>query len=628
MQDPAQLNDPIVYTLTATNTGNVTLSGVAITDSLLGAGITYTWPGTAGILLPGQSVTATGSHPVTQAEIDAGVATNTATASGQDPGGNPVPSGPASTTTPLAPGPHLTLDKTASPAFGTPAAVGDLITFGFTITNDGNLTLNTVAITDRLPGLSAIAYTWPGISGVLAPGQSATATATYPITQDDIDAGGVANTAISNGTTPGGADTPSNEDGTNTPIPQAPGIGLTKTADASGVQNPTVVGDPIVYHFTVTNTGNTSLTGVTITDQLAGLSALTYSWPGADGELSPQQSATATATYAVTQADIDNGQVVNSATATGDAPGGGTPQSPPVSTVTPTGAAAALSLVKSASPILASSYTAGQLITYTFVVTNTGNVLVSGIAITETAFSGTGVLGAATCDVTALAPTEQATCTAAYTLTQADVDSGQLSNTATASGTDPNQDPVDSNPSSVVIPSDPSPALTLLKTANLTSVTTAGQVITYTFTVTNTGNVTIAGITISETVFTGAGSAPAPTCPAEAASLAPGQSVDCTATYTDVDADLTGSPILNTATATGVPAGSDPLTTPPSTALVDTVVPEPPTPPEPPAPPVPDVSPLAKTGSTLPVLQFALGAMLILIGTVFTTRNRRRRGTR
>ncbi len=630
---PAAAGQLITFRYTLVNTGNVSLQNVSIADPLPGLGtITYAWPGADGVLSPQQVATATATYAVTQADVDAGQVANTADAAGETTTGTPVESEPSSTLTPLVPGAALDLQKGATPAFGTPAAPGDLITFDFTITNTGNLTLQDVNVVDLLPGLSTITYTWPGDAGVLAPGDIATATATYPITLADIDAGTVANTAIAHGTTPGGADTPSPEATTETPIPRAPALSLTKSANASGVSAPAAVGDPIVYTFSVTNTGNTTLTGVVITDQLAGLSALTYTWPGADGVLAPTQSATAVATYLVTQADITAGAVDNLAVASGLDPDDAPVESEPAATDTPLAANAAISLVKSVSPSDAASFVVGQTLIYSFVVTNTGNLPISTLSIADLSFSGSGPLPAATCPTGSLAPGAQATCTSSYVITQDDLDVGEITNTAEASGLAPDETPVTSNESSAVVPAAQTPSLLLAKSADTTEVTEAGQTVTYTYRLTNTGNVTLSAAAVTETVFTGAGTAPAPECPAEAATLLPGAFVDCTATYTTVEADLTGEPILNTATGSATTPTETTVTTPPSSAEVPTVVPTPtPTPtPTPPAPPAPDNGgALPTTGGTVPLgLLGAATAMLVAgLALVFVRRYLRiRRG--
>ena len=130
----------------------------------------------------------------------------------------------------------------------------------------------------------------------MAPGQSVTATATYVLTQADVDAGGVDNNATAIGTPPTGTP-PVSEDGTTVPVTPVAGITLDKTGSlaAGGIG---VAGDAVEYAFTVTKTGNVSLTGVGVTDQLKGLSGLAYgTWPGAEGTLAPGQSVTATASY-------------------------------------------------------------------------------------------------------------------------------------------------------------------------------------------------------------------------------------------------------------------------------------------------------------------------------------------
>jgi uncharacterized repeat protein (TIGR01451 family) len=101
-------------------------------------------------------------------------------------------------------------------------------------------------------------------------------------------------------------------------------------------------------------------------------------------------------------------------------------------------------------------------------------------------------------------------------------------------------------------------ALTLVKTANAKDITAVGQVITYTFHVTNTGHVTLTNLALNEIAFTGTG--PTPSCTPQPTSLAPGDSATCTATYTTTEADVARGGIKNVASATGVDPAGGPTT--------------------------------------------------------------------
>jgi uncharacterized repeat protein (TIGR01451 family) len=85
----ADAGDFIDYTFTVTNTSTVTLTDVDVTDPLVS---TITCPGGNPIssLAAFGFVTCTGSYTITQADVDAGVVTNTATSTGLDPDGDPV----------------------------------------------------------------------------------------------------------------------------------------------------------------------------------------------------------------------------------------------------------------------------------------------------------------------------------------------------------------------------------------------------------------------------------------------------------------------------------------------------------------------------------------------------------
>ena len=68
----------------------------------------------------------------------------------------------------------------------------------------------------------------------------------------------------------------------------------------------------------------------------------------------------------------------------------------------------------------------GEEIRYTFTITNTGAVTVSNLAVSDPK------VGAVDCPTGTLAPGASTTCTATYTVTQGDVDSGSVDNSATA----------------------------------------------------------------------------------------------------------------------------------------------------------------------------------------------------
>lgn len=226
-------------------------------------------------------------------------------------------------------------------------------------------------------------------------------------------------------------------------------------------------------------------------------------------------------------------------------------------TVTNAAKPVGLTLVKSAST--AGTGVAGDHVTYSFVVTNSGDLALSGIHIDESAFSGTGTLGTITCPQTTLAPLAQTTCTADYTLTQADVDAGTLTNTATASGNPPGSTAVvTSADSSATVTPDRHTALTLVKSASA-STAAAGDTITYSYAVTNSGSVPLSDVAITETDFSGTGALSAVSCPS--GSVVPGASVTCTASYVVTADDMAAGRLTNTATASATaPRGfTDPV---------------------------------------------------------------------
>jgi hypothetical protein len=108
---------------------------------------------------------------------------------------------------------------------------------------------------------------------------------------------------------------------------------------------------------------------------------------------------------------------------------------------------------------------------------------------------------------------------------------------------------------------------------------TVGQVISYSFVASNTGNVTLHVVEITDTQTAPAGSLtsgptcqslsnPAGTCSGPTTTLLPGQSATFTGTYTITQADLNNGSVNDSATASGTPPTGSPVTSTPSTATV------------------------------------------------------------
>jgi uncharacterized repeat protein (TIGR01451 family) len=91
---------------------------------------------------------------------------------------------------------------------------------------------------------------------------------------------------------------------------------LVKTVSTASATN----GATVTYSFVVTNTGNTALTDVTITDPLPGISAVIC--PGFDGALDPNEVISCTATYVARTSAATGGRITNTAHVSGRAPNG------------------------------------------------------------------------------------------------------------------------------------------------------------------------------------------------------------------------------------------------------------------------------------------------------------------
>lgn len=287
---------------------------------------------------------------------------NTATASGDAPDGSNVDDTDSVDVSVEPAGPELTIGK-AAVLNDTVTADGlgqatETITYTYTVENSGNTTVNTVGITDTHDGSAALgtpvidASSAVGTTGNatvdLLPGQIAIFSVTYTITAADVAASGgggspdgnLDNSAIAEGNypdgNPGGVAVASLADTASVPLDISPSLNIAKAAYDDGVptaqggsgagvalgtSSDVTAGTLITYVYSVINDGNVPIDFVDVADVHNGtgtLSAITlFSLDSTNGSvnvdgnpdqidtLEPGDSAIFTATYTVTQADID-----------------------------------------------------------------------------------------------------------------------------------------------------------------------------------------------------------------------------------------------------------------------------------------------------------------------------------
>lgn len=524
-----EMGAALTWTFVVTNVGEVLLSGVTVTDPsfasvpcpktelAVGESMTCTVPGTAQACQVANLATAMGTSP------DASVVTD------QDPAHYTGQHHAALTLEKLIEG------QDADTAPGPDLRTGSTAHFSYIVTNTGDVPLTPVAVTDDRLG----EVTCP--KSELDSGESMTCTAT-----SIVGPGQYYNVGSAVGTPPCGpavsASDPAHYYGSS------PSISLQKLTNGQDADTPTgpsiAVGAAVLWTYVATNTGDTVLTNVAVTDD----KGVAVTCPKT--ELSPGESMTCTASGTAVA-----GQYANVGTVTGKPPVGAD-----VTATDPShyfGYRPLLTLEKrvngqDADTPPGPSLLVGSTISWTFLVTNTGDVSLTNVSVTDD--QGLAV----TCPKTALEPGESMTCTAS---SKAEV--GQHQNVGTATGTPPAGPPVTAT--------DPAnylglmPGISLEKLVNGNDADTApgpsflvGTPLLWTYIVTNTGDVSLTNVTVTDS------DGFAIDCPKT--TLAPGESMTCSAcalaafevncpAYCLAEAGQHS----NIGRATGTPAGGSPI---------------------------------------------------------------------
>lgn len=197
----------------------------------------------------------------------------------------------------------ISLSKVASFTDGDGSQVGDILTYTLTVTNDGDLAVDGIEISDAMLGLAGVAPT----PAAIAPGASTQMVVDHVLTQADLDAAAGNGGWLTNDAMVIGVD--SNDSGVgdsttvNTTLPEqeAGAVSLLKEcAILTGLGN--MPGDEVEYTFTVTNTGTSDLSLVEVEDAVLGVTDLAVT----PATIAPGGTGTATYTHTLTQADLDS----------------------------------------------------------------------------------------------------------------------------------------------------------------------------------------------------------------------------------------------------------------------------------------------------------------------------------
>ncbi len=335
----------LTYTITVKNVGTAALTGNVLTDAL-------TLNGSARTLTSGPTLSSgdsnsnsqldttetwiyTATYNVPQAGIDTGGAySNTATFDSAQT--NAYASNAATTT--ITQSPAITVVKAQVSGPNPVTAAGQVVGYTITVDNSGNLTLNGTTVNDTLLlGASSRTLTsGPTLSigdtnsdNNIDVTETWVYTATYAVTQADMNQGGTFSNVATADTT---QSLPFTSNIVTTPTTQTPSLTVAKSwtfqplggdANGNGTADP---GDIIVYSFAAANNGNVTISNVGINDIFAGSGtapvpddeALTTDLaPLLDStdmtssnnvwsSLAPGDVVTFLANYTVVQADIDN----------------------------------------------------------------------------------------------------------------------------------------------------------------------------------------------------------------------------------------------------------------------------------------------------------------------------------
>ena len=510
----------VIFEIEVKNTGNVPLTDVKVDD--IAVADCQRPIGQLPDLDPGASTTYTCTAFGITGPADL---VNIAVATGTPPTGDDVTDEDESTVTVAPePNPRIMITKQEDGPDSRQVVAGADVDFLIVVKNIGNETLNNVTVTDALEA------DCNKFIGTLNPNEMDTYTCTSTGVDETFD-----NVANVTGDPASGGDPVTDSDPSEVIVdPADPAIDIRKQAEGFETRA-FLVGEPVVFEIEVTNTGNVTLTNVTVTDPLAADCARES---GTLPDLDPGESTS----YTCELAGGATTSLTNVATVAGTAPGGTTVGDNDPSAITVSVEPdPKIDIRKQAEGADTRAFLVGDPVTFLIVVTNTGNVTLTDVTVTDPLEPACAAM------LGTLLPGE----TVSYTCAIPGGATSSFTNLATVTGNPPTGDPVtDDDPSSITVSDVPDPQIDIRKQAEGfdTRAFLVGEPVEFEIVVTNTGNVTLTNVEVTDPLV--------PECAMSLGTLTPGQSTS----YTCMITGGATSSLTNIATVTGDPPTGDPVT--------------------------------------------------------------------
>ncbi|KAB5491627.1 gliding motility-associated C-terminal domain-containing protein [Flagellimonas hadalis] len=337
----------------------------------------------------------------------------------------------------------------------------------------------------------------------------------------------------------------------------------------------------IIYQFTVTNEGDVALDNVEVVDPLLGNTSPTLDFGdlNTNGLLDPGEIWLYSAIYNITPDDIDNGQVVNQATATANVQGfldvivsdlsdDDSPLQDEPTVIDLSACQAGISLIKTGQALDFSGAPGCDVIQYTFEVNNTSIFYDLDTVVLNDPFLGGVLPGPDSGDTNnnnILETYETWIYTALYNITEADITNGQVVNQATVTAdvqglpgvmvSDDSDDnsPLEDDPTIVDL-SACQPGVYAIKTGQALDFSGAPgcDIIRYTIEVVNSSWIfSLDNVVVNDPLLGGDLTGPDPgEDVGDDGILAPGETWTFTVNYDITEADITNGQVLNQATVT------------------------------------------------------------------------------